>query len=283
MIGKGSHEVAGVGSMVAATFFFSIMGACVKTLGSELPFMQIAFFRALINAILILPFMLYQKQYLFGNNRKIIFTRSLAGVFSLCCGFYVLTKMHLGDAAILNQTSVLFTALLSPLVLHEKRSPEVIGLTVLGFIGAACVIKPNLELVNMAGVLGLAAGLSSSVAMMSIRHLHKTEASMTIIFNFSLYCIIFTALASGANFIWPSQSAWWSLVTLGVSGTFGQVFLTRAYRLSRASIVSPYTFGGVVFSILWGYVFWSEVPDAYSWIGILLIALAGIGIVKHSF
>jgi drug/metabolite transporter (DMT)-like permease len=40
--------------------------------------------------------------------------------------------------------------------------------------------------------------------------------------------------------------------------------------------VGPFTYGNVVFATLLGWIFWGEGLDSLTWVGALLICLAGI-------
>jgi drug/metabolite transporter (DMT)-like permease len=54
------------------------------------------------------------------------------------------------------------------------------------------------------------------------------------------------------------------------------MFLTSAYRVARASTVTPFEYTGILWAPLWGFLFFHEVPRATTILGALVIVLAGL-------
>jgi drug/metabolite transporter (DMT)-like permease len=66
------------------------------------------------------------------------------------------------------------------------------------------------------------------------------------------------------------------MMTCGVVAALGLWLLTQAYRIAAASTVAPFEYLGLIWSVLWGWIFWRDWPDATGWLGIGIIAGAGI-------
>jgi drug/metabolite transporter (DMT)-like permease len=66
------------------------------------------------------------------------------------------------------------------------------------------------------------------------------------------------------------------MMTCGVVAAAGLWLLTQAYRIAAASKVAPFEYTGLIWSILWGWVFWQDWPDLQGWLGISIIAVSGI-------
>lgn len=270
----------GILLMIAASLFFSVMGALVKYATEDLPSMEAVFFRAAVTLIIITPWMIYKKIPLLGKNRLLLLTRSAFGFIALGLTFYVTSKIHLADVSILNRTSVLFVALLSAFFLREKVSAPLIIYIICAFLGAAMVVKPQLNMVNIPGLLGLAAGFFAAIAYVSVKALHKTESFFTIVFSFSFFSTFASLIFFHQQFVMPQGFHWFALIGLGLCGTIAQLLMTYAYKHTEASIVTPYSFITVIFSALWGMFFWGEIPDIWSAFGGILIIACGIGIVR---
>ena len=56
----------------------------------------------------------------------------------------------------------------------------------------------------------------------------------------------------------------------------GQFLLTKGYSYAPAAQVGPLTYGNVVFATLIGWTFWGETLDLLTWVGAILVCLAGI-------
>jgi len=270
----------GISLILLSTLFFSLMNALVKHVGSSLPAIEVAFFRALVNAVVLFPVMLHKKIPFFGFNRRILFTRSVAGFVALTLTFYVAARLKLSDAIILQNMAVVFVALLSVFILKERVSAKLVGLISLAFVGASLVLKPNFDVLNVTGLVGLLGAFFSAIAYVSIKKLHDSEHSLTIVFNFAIYSTVIGGTALIFYFVPPSGGQLGSLLLMGGLGACGQVCMTRAFSYAPASVLTPYNFAMILFGALLGLFFWDEVPDLWSMAGALLIVLAGVGIVR---
>jgi drug/metabolite transporter (DMT)-like permease len=54
------------------------------------------------------------------------------------------------------------------------------------------------------------------------------------------------------------------------------VLLVHAYRIGTAAVVAPFEYTGMIWATVFGYLFFGEVPRLTTFIGMALIALAGL-------
>ena len=66
---------------------------------------------------------------------------------------------------------------------------------------------------------------------------------------------------------WPTgeQLPW--LVAVGILGTLAQMAMTQSLRVADVTAVLPFDFMKLIWGALIGYIFFSEVPDAGTWLG----------------
>jgi len=62
----------------------------------------------------------------------------------------------------------------------------------------------------------------------------------------------------------------------GVVASAGIMLLTSAYRVARASTVTPFEYTGILWAPLWGFLFFNEVPRATTVAGAAVIVVAGL-------
>lgn len=278
---KGKHiHRNGILLMIIAALFFSFMGALVKFATQRLPSSEAVFFRALVSVIIIFPIMLRKRVSFVGNNVPILLLRSAVGFTALCLSFYVTSKIKLADASILNHTSILFVAMLSAVFLKEKVTLNLVIYIVCALIGAVMIVKPQLDVVNIPGLLGLASGFFAAIAYICIKKLHKTDSFFTIVFYFASFSALLSFVLFHHQFILPTGHEWIALIGLGLCGTIAQLLMTYSYKYTDASIVNPYNFTAVLFSATWGGIFWKEILDGWSIMGGVLIIACGIGIMR---
>ena len=63
------------------------------------------------------------------------------------------------------------------------------------------------------------------------------------------------------------------MAACGLIAAFGFYFLSQAYRLAKATSVAPFEYVSLPLAAFWGYLFWNEVPDATTVLGVALIVV----------
>lgn len=83
-------------------------------------------------------------------------------------------------------------------------------------------------------------------------------------------------------------SLWWSAPTLfdfmllslvGLTGGIGQICVTHAFRLAPATIVSPLTYTGIVWGLLFDWMIFNNMPTPLFLIGASLTIASGLSVV----
>ena len=67
------------------------------------------------------------------------------------------------------------------------------------------------------------------------------------------------------------------LLAVGVLATAAQLLMTRAYGTGKPLVNASLQYLGIVFSALYGVLIFGDLLGLLSWIGILLIVVAGLG------
>lgn len=257
------------------------MSTLVGRVGKSIPFGEVAFFRVFISLIFLLPYLLNKKIPIVGRRWGLIMLRGVFGFIGLTLGFYAISKISLAEVSVLWKSSIIFTALLSVIILKEKITLRLACCIIIASIGAILILKPSTEIVNLGGLAALAAGLSVGFVSVSIRKLHQTEHSETIVFGFCFWGSILGLIFFGNSFVLPTLHQSFILLAIGVSGLLGQLLFTRAFLFAPASVVQPFTFIEVLFAAIFGAIFLGQIPDLLSVIGGLAIIGAGIAIVHQ--
>ena len=75
---------------------------------------------------------------------------------------------------------------------------------------------------------------------------------------------------------------WALIIFMAIISTASQWFLTRAYSISRASIIGVVSYTNIPFAIGFGIMLGDSLPDIYTFLGIIFIALGGIMVSKKT-
>jgi len=145
------------------------------------------------------------------------------------------------------------------------------------FLGSLLVIKPGMRLEIFPVVVGVLAAIFSAGAHVSLRNLRLTDHPLVIVnyFAFVSGLMALVILIWQNNFVIPDLISLINLVLLGLVALGSQIALTKAYQMAPASMVSLYTYSQIIFAILFGLLFFRELPDLLSIIGASLIIISG--------
>lgn len=263
--------------MLFSASSFAMMGVFIK-LATELPVHEKVFFRNLISLIFAAIVILKTGHPFFGKlkNQPFLLARSIFGLLGVLTFFYAIDNLLLVDADMLNKLSPFFVTIFAAIFLAEKLTAAKIVFLALAFGGALLIIKPSFDLSVLPALSGTVSALFAGAAYTLLRFLKNREETETIVFYFSFISVLGIApfLFFGAR--WPSLAEWPLLFGIGISAALGQFALTAAYKQAPASEVSIYIYTSILFSALFGMLFFNEIPDIYSIAGGLMIIAAAI-------
>jgi drug/metabolite transporter (DMT)-like permease len=203
--------------------------------------------------------------------------------------------LPLADAVALYFTvPLLVTALAGPL-LGERTGPGVWAAVLLGFVGVMVMLQPGSGLFEPAALLSLLAAALYGVAMLMARKFGSSLSASVMAFYQNAIFLFGSALLAlvlhwgdwvqaahpSLSFLvrpWvlPSIIDALLIAACGVVAAAGMMLLTSAYRVARASTVTPFEYTGILWAPLWGFLYFSEVPRVTTMAGALVIVLAGL-------
>lgn len=260
--------------MMLAAFFFSLMAVSVKSLKSVIPSQEIVVGRSIVMVTIGIYLLRRRKVSILGNDRKLLFLRGFFGFLGLSAFFYTLTTIPIANSVVIQYTSPIFTALFAAVILKEKLNPKLWFAFGLAFLGVILVSKPTSDFIFWPSVLGVLGAACSGIAYNLVRKLRRSEDPINIILYLPMVSIPLSLPVVIPKFVMPQGSAWLLLLLVGIFTFIAQVFLTRGLHLEKAGKATMVSYITVVFSILFGWIFWGEIPDAMSAAGAVLILIA---------
>ena len=270
--------------MLVASLLFACMGVCVKFAAETHSAVEITFYRSFISLILMFGLVRIQRVALVTPHWRWQVTRGLVGFIALLAYFYAITLLPLATAVTLNYTSAIFLAIYLSLAGMRMR-PGIYGALILGLIGVVALLKPTLHADQLlGGLIGLASGVMAGMAYFSVRELgSRGEPESRTVFYFSLV----SSACAGAWLFFSELHAVdvkSGLLLLGVASfaTAAQLAMTRAYTRGKTLMSAALAYSTVIFSSLFGAMFWGEVLEGSAWLAIGLIILSGIAATHFS-
>ncbi|PKO86576.1 MAG: EamA family transporter [Betaproteobacteria bacterium HGW-Betaproteobacteria-12] len=270
--------------MLVASLLFACMGVCVKFAAATHSAVEITFWRSFISLLLMFALVRLRGVPLRTPHWRWQVTRGAVGFAALFSYFYAITLLPLATAVTLNYTSAIFLALYLALAGWRMQRGILVALAI-GLAGVVLLLRPTLQADQLfGGLVGLASGILAGMAYFSVRELGaRGEAETRTVFYFALV----SSVGAGVWLLfsdWHAVDADSGLLLFGVAAfaTLAQLAMTRAYSRGKTMMAAALAYSTVIFSSLFGMLFWGEVLGASAWAAIGLIILSGIAATHFS-
>ncbi|WP_220813162.1 DMT family transporter [Pseudomonas paralcaligenes] len=269
---RSSRPVQGALLLALSALLFSLMGVGIREVSSGVNNESVVFFRNLVGVLFFLPLMLLKGTGPLKTGRlKSHMWRTTYGLAAMYCFFYAIAHLPLADAMLFTYAAPVFTPLLAWWLLKEPLTRRMLVTTAIGLVGVLLVAKPSEALLDSQALIGLAASILAAFAFVSIREMSDTEPAFRIVFYFSL----FSALISAVPLTWAwqplSQHQLGLLLVIGLLATVSQIVMSKAYSLAPPGLIGPFAYLAIVFAGIIAWLRWGEMPDAASLVGAALI------------
>ncbi len=277
-----NHVLIAAGLTVFAGLCFACLSAQVKFLSGDLHGFVITFWRNFWGLFFMLPWLYRQGLGELSWPRIRMFTlRSAISLASMLCGFTSLHYLTLANGTALSFTAPLFATIMAALVLGETVRRRRWSATIVGFIGVLIVLRPTVSGISFGEVLALAGAFLTALVIIIVKQMSKTEPSNAIVAYMVLLLTPMSLVVAVPFWSWPQPSDWPFVIGMGLAGTIGHVCWTRAISMADASVVVPFDYVRLIFTIVIGILAFSEHPDLHTLVGAGIIVCAGIYIARR--
>lgn len=294
---KTSSNVRGISFLVLAMLILSIQSIVVKWIGGSYSIMEIVMFRSFIALpCAILLYRLEGKRGLPTTRQHTLeYVRGVFLFLSYTTAFMWLAALPLAEIEAIRFSGPLMITLLSVAMLGETVVLRRWLALLVGFAGVLFVVRPGSVSFNLGSVFVLISVLFYALNVILTRKLQTTDSSATMAYYSSLVYLIAAfvllplAIVVGETpnahpgiafllraWVMPSLLDWVIMSGLGVVWAGGMYFIARAYSAAPASVVAPFEYVSLPINVMWGFLFWHEVPTWMTWAGALLTLSSGM-------
>jgi len=258
--------------VLAATFCFATMNAMIRGLAHALPPVEIAFFRSVFGLALQVPLVVWLGLPAIRTQRiGLHAARGVLHAVSMMIFFVALSMVPLAEATSLEFAAPIMSTTIAILFLGEAvRARRLIALGI-GIVGVLIVVRPGFETVSTGQMLILLSVALWAGCQLMIRELARTESSFVQGFFMVAFFTPITALASIPVWVWPSVSTLAALLALAVIATAGTWLYGEAFRRAEMTAIMPLEATKLIWSVSYGWIFFSEQPEVIKLIGGLVI------------
>lgn len=292
---------AGIFAIIAGTILITVNDSLVKGLAEGYALHQIVLARSFGGTVIMLAFLPWVGGWsVLKTDKPVAHTaRALLLVIANMTFFVSLAVMPLAQVTALFFIAPMLIALLSVFFLGQPIGWHRSIAIAVGFMGVLVMLGADLWQdtgVGWALCLPLIAALAyASMQVMTHSLGAKAHPVAMVVYVQACFVVVsfFFWVAAGdgrfvsdvmhpslyfllREWVWPAASDLWLFVILGPVIASVAWFMTQAYRLGDPSAIAPFEYVALPFAVLWGYLFFGEIPSASLWLGMVLIAGAGI-------
>ena len=302
---RPSQNIAGIAIIVLGLFLFALQDVAIKSFSDCYSVVQIVWVRSLVALV---PIML--AVVLTSGPRGLVSRRPGLSLLKGLCGFLSYLAYYLAIAALpLAQVvaivfaAPIFVTVFSALLLKETIGPRRWSAVLIGFMGVLIVVGPAGNVGNFAVLLALFAALTYASSTLLTRYIAPYDGPWTISFYSMLVfvagssaaaltvALLDTAHATGdpslqfllRPWVWPDPPDLLLMIVLGLNAAAGFYCLTRAYWLAPASVIAPFEYTFIIWAVLFGFVFWAEVPKPTTITGVSLLIASSLYVFRREY
>ena len=261
---------------------FSVMDIIVKW-SHNYPVGEVLFFRGFCGMITIF-FIIPRDRYLnfYKTNRPFLhLKRCVSGLIAIVAIFIALRKLPLATVVSITFATPIFTTIMSIFFLSEKVGFYRWLAVIVGFIGILIISEPGFNSLNIYYIYPIIFCLGLSYVAIAIKQLSSTEPVWLIGLYFSFSILVMSLFTIPQGWILPNLKDLFLLSMVGILGGLANLWLTKSYKYSDVSLVTPLKYLALLFAIFFGYIFWSEIPSSKTLFGAMLVIISSIIIFRR--
>ncbi|MGX7875145.1 DMT family transporter [Mesorhizobium sp. ORM6] len=292
-----NRMVRGILSLCLGVLVFSLQDPLVKAVSSTYPVTEVMAIRSIV-ALPILIVLVHADvglRAIFSKRFGLLTIRAFIQFTSYTVYYLAIAALPLADAVALYFMAPLFIMALAGPYLGERVSWRTLATVLIGLLGVIVMLRPGAGLLDWAALLSLGSALLYGFSQLMARKIGDTESSTVMAFYQNGAYLIGAAAVAGTfhlagithaahpsveflvrPWIWPTLPDFLKMAACGFVASAGMILLSQGYRLAPANRVATFEYTGILWSPLWGFLFFAEVPRQTTVIGAALIIGAGL-------
>ncbi len=283
---------------MVGVFFFSVNDTTIKFISGDYALHQIVLIRSVIGLILMLVLLAP-----FNGGLRVFHTKKpvahvIRGGVTVIANmtlFLAFAALPLADATAIFFISPILITLFSMIFLKERVGPWRWLAIAIGFVGVLVMMRPGTDAFQVASLYSLAGALAYAALVTMTRRMGVTESALTMAVYIQIMFILVSicfGLVIGDGWLsgradpsldfllrawsWPAQEDYPLFLLVGFCVAGAGYLISQAYRVAQPAFVAPFEYIALPLAVFWGIVVFDEWPDLTAYVGMALIALAGI-------
>lgn len=276
------ESLRGVLWALLASLALTVMLLLVKLLARSVPVGQILLVRQAVIVLFLMPYITSRFSTIFVTERlRLHILRAILAAIAMLAGYTAVAYLPLSDFTALSFSRAFFLTVLAVIFLREIVSLRRWSATIVGFIGVLLILRPETSGFSPYALLALLGAFATALIFIIVRSLTVSEAPLTIVSYQAILVGLLVLPLALADWTPLTSSEWILAVAIGVTGLLAQVAAIRALRAAPASLIAPTDYTRLVWAMLFGFLFFAEIPTPYSALGATLIVLSALAVLTE--
>ena len=256
--------------MIFSALSFALLNVLVKYL-TNFSVYQVIFFRSLGTMVFTIPFLINQKISFFGHQKLLLILRSLVGFAGMGLFFCSIKFLPIGSAVSIRYVAPIFASIFAIFILKEKTKFLQWICFILAFIGVILLKGFDPQVSNIGLGLAILSAIFTGFVFIIIRKIGLKDHPVVVVNYFMIFSAIVGGILAIKDWIMPQGLEWLILLSLGVFGYFGQLFMTKAVQSTQINLIAPLKYIEVIFTMIFGILYFKESYTIMSIFAIILI------------
>ncbi len=272
-----SAALAGIGFMLVAVFLFGLNSAVGKWLVAKYPVGEFMLIRSTLTLILLSPFIWYAGRAAFANAPRpglqllrIVFSSAEVAMF-----FWAVSYLPLADTTTFYLAGPIYVTALSVLLLRERVGWRRWTAVLIGFAGVVIALRPSSSSFTLPALIALSGSVIYALVMITTRALRETN-DITLMTTYFIGAVAFGAATVPFGWVTPAPRDILFFCGVAYANILAQFCVIRSLKRASASVVVPYQYTLIIWSVVFGWQMFGELPDAYTIGGAAIIVAAGL-------
>jgi drug/metabolite transporter (DMT)-like permease len=280
----GRHpHVVGIVLVVLGLLLVNTADALGKWVIEDLPIFQIILFQAC--GLILLALIVARR----ANPVRLLKTpdpwwQVVRSICQLCSGlsFYAgLQVLQFADLVAILFIGPLVVTALAHVFLGEHVGPRRWAACGIGLIGGLVIVRPGTDVMGWAAIWPVLAVCFWSIYIIITRRISPRNSTSNLMLWAALAPL--GAMLIASPWYWETPEAWplAGLLAIAALSAASNGVTIRAYGLAPASLLAPFSYLEIVGAVLFGWFFWQEFPDLWTWVGAAIIVAAGLYVLRR--
>ncbi len=292
-----NNNPKGIILILLAMMVFSVQDSIMKYIYNFVSLYEVYLIRTLVSFVIILLFLKLTKRPIVFKSKYPLLTsvRVILFFFGFSSFYISLTVMPLATATALFFVTPFLITIFANFFLNEHIGPRRWAAVVVGFIGVYIILNPDFSNFDYLSLTPILCAFCYSLSMIIIKRTSDKDSVYTQTFTFYLGAIVISSIFylfigdgqynnsnhPAAEFIFKEwfanlEVSMLLMIATGVTASAAFLLLFTAYSIASPSVVSPFEYSILFWSTLSGWLFFDEIPNLNTFIGMVIIVLAGI-------